>query len=110
MIVHLPKSYSKFLKILVVKNAPPPLPPHTPEALPDKFCTFFHDKVVQIRETLENEYDPRSLPTSESFQGEHFVAFQPVSCETVKNIIKACPPKSCHSDPITNKFGPQSHR
>ena len=71
-----------------------------PETLPDKFCTFSHNKVVQIRESLENDHDPRSLPTSESFQGEHFVAFQSVGCETVKNIIKACPPKSCHLDPI----------
>ena len=70
------------------------------EALPDKFCTFFHNNVVQIRESLDNDHDPRSLPTSEFFQGEHFVAFQSVGCETVKNIIEACPPKSCHLDHI----------
>ena len=68
----------------------------TPEELPDKFCTFFHNRVVQIRESLDNDHDPRSLPTSQSFQCEHFVAFKSVSCQTVKNIIKACPPKSCH--------------
>ena len=75
-----------------------------PEALPDKFCTFFHNKVVQIKESLDNDHGPRSLPTSEPFQGEHCVAFQSVSCETVKNIIKACPPKSCHLDPIATSF------
>ena len=55
-----------------------------PETLPDKFCTFFHNKVVQIRESLENDHDPPSLPTSESIQGEHFASLQSVSCETVK--------------------------
>ena len=85
--------------IALPKNVPP-------EALPGKFCTFFINNVVQMAKSLENDHDPPSLPTSESFQGEHFVAFQSVSCETVKNIIKACspppppPPKSCHLDPI----------
>ena len=65
-----------YIYIYIYKALPINFPPET---LPDKFCTFSHNKVVQIRESLENDHDPRSHPTSESFQGEHFVAFQSVS-------------------------------
>ena len=64
---------------------------------PDKFCSFFKDKVEGIRNELSTCVNE---PIFEPFSGVIFDEFENVSAEFVKDVIMSSAPKSCMLDPI----------
>ena len=81
------------------------LPTHDdPDELCDRFLSFFHEKIRMIHEGLQSVQDPSFIPIPESFDGELFTDFRPVSEEDVAKIIKSSPSKSCSLDPIPTQL------
>ena len=66
-------------------------------SLPDKFISFFQDKVNNIRESLGNKAN--QMETT-AFSGTPLSNFKAVSIEDIKKIILSMPPKSCDLDPL----------
>ena len=89
---------------LLGRNIALPLPASVSmECLPRLFSTFFHDKVVKIREHLDGA-TTHELPSpySHDVEYEHtlFTSFKPVTTEHLLSILAKCAPKSCDLDPM----------
>ena len=64
----------------------------------NNFGSYFKNKIATIRGNLDKiQADP---PTYESFTKTSMTNFKPVTVQTVIDIIKSSPPKSCCLDPI----------
>ena len=92
------KSLYTITNDLCGKNSDPILPNDIPkEELPDTFCSFFNDKVQNIRDDL----DTSDLePEFKSYNGAIFDCFSPVNETFVRNIVSSSGTKTCDLDPI----------
>ena len=76
-----------------------------PKEQPQKFCTFFADKIDKIRSELDSQYsDPPSFAV---YEGPIFDKFEPVSVSDVQKLITEAPTKSCTLDPIPTSLTKQ---
>ena len=66
--------------------------------LVENFSLYFIDKISSIRSKLD--CISNSMPDFDCFNGIKMHCFEPVSIETVKNVILSSSPKSCFLDPI----------
>ena len=79
------------------------LPDLPPDELPDKFASFFIEKISAIRSNLSCNADlPSSMASSvvPSFPESDLLEFDPVSELDVEKLIKLLSSKSCVSDPL----------
>ena len=79
------------------------LPDPPPDELPDKFASFFIEKISAIHSNLSGNADLPSLMVSSvfsSFLESDLLEFDPVSELDVEKLIKLLSSKSCVSDPL----------
>ena len=78
-----------------------PLPVKIPAAeVPQKFCDFFINKIVKIRESLDAQsVSPPNINHS-TFSGTKLCSFQRVSENDVSEILKSTVVKTCDLDPL----------
>ena len=72
------------------------LPTNIPsDELPDKFCTFFKEKIDKLRSKIT----PELLPEEQSFENK-LCKFEPISLEEIKKTVLDCTKKSCTLDTL----------
>ena len=80
------------------------LPSHENEVdLCDEFSHFFHSKIKNIREMLQNQNPAHSsaiFRADVEFSGSLLESFEPVTVDEVRKIINQSAPKSCELDPV----------
>jgi hypothetical protein len=98
---------------LTTTNVNVVLPDHnSEEELAEEFNAFFIRKIITIRDDISagitatgtgtHDLDPLSMDTA--FDGLSLISLGPVSCFTVRRILKSLPPKSCSLDPIPTEL------
>jgi exonuclease III len=97
---------SKMYKLvfgLMGRNKNNPMPSNTDDKLlAEEFSTFFMDKILNIRKTLDDfeKFDPNlGLRCTHQFDN-----FHSVSEEDVLSVIKKSKPTTCPTDPIPSKL------
>ena len=79
-----------------------PLPPHSSDKdLADNFVNFFHGKITNIRDKLDQ---CKSFKVPTRVTGEYLTEFKEVNNEDVLKIINKMQPKSCELDSIPTVF------
>ena len=94
------KALYKIMDHLLNRKATPQLPSLPPDDLPEKFATFFTDKIVSIRNGLSTYGDGDHLTTPAASTLLDFVEFNHVTSSEIEKLIKSSPTKSCVSDPL----------
>ena len=73
------------------------LPTNTdPASLPNKFMSFFNEKIKKIRDGFSSNVNCND----HGFNGLPFNDFEPVTCDHIKKLILSMPSKSCILDPL----------
>ena len=68
------------------------------DELPDRFCQFFGEKIIKLRETLDSrQCNP---PSFAAFEGSCFDHFNEVKEAEVSDLITKMPTKGCMLDPF----------
>ena len=71
--------------------------------LPDKFYSYFYDKVSIIRNQLDCGTSHALVsPYNHDIEFHHtsFISFQPINTHYLHSVVTKCAPKSCELDPI----------
>ncbi|XP_062599561.1 uncharacterized protein LOC134261111 [Saccostrea cucullata] len=96
------KMYKLIFGLIGRKNCNP-MPPNASDAsLAEEFSSFFMDKILAIRKSLDDfeKFDPNfGLKCTQEFN-----TFHPVSDEYVLRVIKSSKPTTCPTDPIPSKL------
>ena len=66
------------------------------EQLPDKFNSYFIEKICNIRNTFDSNFPTDTI----EFSGCPLSTFKPVTCLDVRKTIFSMPKKSCSLDPL----------
>lgn len=86
---------------LLHRKKPTPLPEHrSAQQLANRFCNFFHKKIVDIRTHLDDLVVPSMPDVPIKPRRSDLTQFVPTTPEELLKIIRRSPAKSCGLDPM----------